>query len=487
MQKLAVHYLMAFFVITLYGGQVCPFIESLTLIAWASETVVIFSLTFAVNALFLRRVLKDGPVGKSDLVMKSNFVIFLLGGMAAWAYNCLVHGFPIESGLKLIVGWLTIAFFISLDTALTNRQEVIHYLAKTGQHLKISDSYASLTQKFITFAVLMIFFVLGSTFLVVVKDLDWILHTELSTIDATISVLKEFAFIFGVYIAYATRIAMSFSKNLKAYLCYQNTAMAAVVSGDLEASVPISSKDEFGQMAKFTNEMISSLKDRTEALQLTQDVSILSLASLAETRDNETGSHIMRTQRYVRELAYALRKYPEMADQLTDDVINLMYKSAPLHDIGKVGIPDNILLKPGKLTEEEFKIMKRHPYYGKKALDTAGAILGKNSFLRLAEEISYTHHEKWDGTGYPRQLKGDDIPLSGRIMALADVYDALICKRVYKPALSHDKAKEIILAGRGSHFDPRVVDAFLEIEEKFVEIATKYSDSKNQPENTEEH
>ena len=169
-------------------------------------------------------------------------------------------------------------------------------------------------------------------------------------------------------------------------------------------------------------------------------------------------------------------EWNEKENELREDAIDLLYKSAPLHDVGKVGIPDSILLKPGKLTDEEFVVMKTHAQLGADALEIAEARLGSNSFLRYAREIAACHHEKWDGTGYPRQLKGDDIPLSARLMALADVYDALISKRVYKPAFDHDKAKSIILEGDGSHFDPRVIEAFLSCENDFIDIAAEYKD-----------
>ena len=163
-------------------------------------------------------------------------------------------------------------------------------------------------------------------------------------------------------------------------------------------------------------------------LQQTRDVSILALASLAETRDNETGAHILRTQSYVKALAIRLKDHPDFRGELTSEFIDLLFKSAPLHDVGKVGIPDNILLKPGKLTDEEFEVMKQHAQLGSDALLVAESQLGSNSFLRLAREIAASHHEKWNGSGYPLGSKGDGIPLSARLMALADVYDALISK-----------------------------------------------------------
>ncbi|PKN06734.1 MAG: hypothetical protein CVU73_15175 [Deltaproteobacteria bacterium HGW-Deltaproteobacteria-8] len=214
----------------------------------------------------------------------------------------------------------------------------------------------------------------------------------------------------------------------------------------------------------------------TRDLATTQEVTIIALASLAETRDNETGNHILRTQRYVRILAEQLAKGPQAA-LLTPQYIDLLYQSAPLHDIGKVGIPDAILLKPGRLEPEEFAVMKRHAQYGHDALQAAVDRLGPTSFLRLAQEIALTHHEKWDGGGYPNGLKAEVIPLSGRLMALADVYDALICKRVYKRAFSHEETRAIILEGQGTHFDPLVVEAFLVEEAKFLVIAAEFSEA----------
>ncbi|MGH8807815.1 MAG: HD-GYP domain-containing protein, partial [Noviherbaspirillum sp.] len=221
----------------------------------------------------------------------------------------------------------------------------------------------------------------------------------------------------------------------------------------------------------------SEVNKRVRELAMIQDVTILAMASLAETRDNETGGHIRRTQHYVRRLALALRDHPRFASLLTDDAIELIYKSAPLHDIGKVGIPDAILLKPGRLTAEEFEIMKTHTTLGRDAILAAEKQLNApDSFLRFAREIAYSHQEKWDGSGYPEGLAGDAIPVSARLMALADVYDALISKRVYKPAFPHEKAVAIIAEGRGKHFDPDMVDAFIAIADDFLDIAGRFAD-----------
>ncbi len=217
---------------------------------------------------------------------------------------------------------------------------------------------------------------------------------------------------------------------------------------------------------------------RTAEVQAVQDVTILVMASLAETRDNETGNHIRRTQNYVRVLAERLRALPQFAEQLTDHYIDGLFKSAPLHDIGKVGIPDSILLKPGKLTEQEFEIMKTHTTLGRDAIEQAeGKLGGSVPFLAIAKEIAYSHQEKFDGSGYPEGLAGQAIPLSARLMAVADVYDALISRRVYKEPMPHAQAVEIMQKGRGSHFDPDVLDAFIELQDQFQQIARQFSDS----------
>ena len=208
-----------------------------------------------------------------------------------------------------------------------------------------------------------------------------------------------------------------------------------------------------------------------------QDVSIRALARLAEVRDLETGNHLLRTQGYVQTLAEALQDHPRFAAVLTPRFIRTLVKSAPLHDIGKVGIPDHILQKPGPLTAEEWHIMKTHAKLGSDAIGNAERDAEHPiDFLAVAKEIAHRHHEKWDGSGYPDGLAGDGIPVSARLMALADVFDALTSRRVYKPPMSTEQAAAIILQGRGVHFDPDVVDAFIATRDRFDAIARRYSD-----------
>jgi len=239
------------------------------------------------------------------------------------------------------------------------------------------------------------------------------------------------------------------------------------------------------ELEQQNNQLEQKIQERTAEIYRTQDVAIYCIASLAETRDNETGNHIRRTQSYVKSLAKYLRDHPRFKQVLNEETITLMYKSAPLHDIGKVGVPDRILLKPGKLDDNEWELMKQHVSYGQETIVRAEQALGTSSFLHFAREIIYTHHEKWDGTGYPRGLKGDEIPVAGRLMALSDVYDALISKRVYKDAFPHEKAAAIIRQSSGSHFDPDVVDAFFILEDEFKAIAKQFSDADLAIENKE--
>ena len=223
----------------------------------------------------------------------------------------------------------------------------------------------------------------------------------------------------------------------------------------------------------------TEVERRMSQNQRIQDASMRALASLAETRDNETGNHILRTQAYVNVLARELAKHPQHAAALTPTMIDSYTKAAPLHDIGKVGIPDEILYKPGKFEPEEWAVMQTHSRIGSDAIWRAIQHEEDQSeldFLHIAMDISHYHHEKWDGSGYPEGLKGKNIPLSARLMALADVFDALISKRAYKPAFTVDKAIEIIAEGKGNHFDPEIVEAFLARLDEFRKIAARYRD-----------
>jgi len=217
-------------------------------------------------------------------------------------------------------------------------------------------------------------------------------------------------------------------------------------------------------------------KKRTQELAMVQAITLETIATVIETRHTETGNHVKRTKHYVKHLAEYLQKDKKYRPFLDDETIELLFRSSPLHDVGKVGVPDAILKNPGKLKTEEFEVMKRHTIYGKLIFDKAEAKLGQNSFLSIARTIAYTHHEKWDGSGYPIGLKGDAIPLYGRIMAIADIYDALISERLYKAAMSHEDTVAYIRECGGKDLDPTIVNAFLMIQNDFRQVAAQFAD-----------
>lgn len=243
----------------------------------------------------------------------------------------------------------------------------------------------------------------------------------------------------------------------------------------------IKSKRLHDQLLEHQETLERIVQQRTEQVELTQRITLFSLAKLAESRDNETGDHLERIRSYARELAEALALDPELNAVIDDTFIKKLYDSSPLHDIGKVGIPDKILLKPGKLTLREIEVMKKHTLIGGDTLHVADLEAGENSFLKMSRDIAYFHHERVDGRGYPFGLRGDMIPLAARITALADVYDALASRRPYKEPFSHEESRAIILAGRGAQFDPKVVDAFLARENQFLEIRNHFHSSDNRP------
>lgn len=249
----------------------------------------------------------------------------------------------------------------------------------------------------------------------------------------------------------------------------------AILRSRIKAHLAAASREKAERLSQ--DKLTFEIARRTRQMLAMQDATILALASLAELRDQETGNHLRRTQHYMRALTQHLRNHARFRDFLSDEMETTLYKCAPLHDIGKVGIPDRILLKPGRLDTAEFDVMKTHPTLGFNALGVA-RVGGDHrvDFIEVAKQIIHCHHEKWDGSGYPQGLAGTAIPVPARLMALIDVYDALISRRVYKQGLAYEHAAEIIVQGRGRHFDPDLVDAFLSVEPEFRRIAARFAD-----------
>lgn len=221
------------------------------------------------------------------------------------------------------------------------------------------------------------------------------------------------------------------------------------------------------ELEKYSQHLEKLVEEKVQEISASQMATIYALVKLSESRDDETGKHIERTANFCQLLAEKARSTPQYADEIDDKFIDTIYKASPLHDIGKVGISDNILLKPGKLTEDEFAIMKTHVQIGYQTLAKVGQQYDHNDFLKMGLDIALYHHEKWDGSGYIEGLSGKRIPLAARIMAISDVYDALRTKRVYKEAFSHESSMDIIVSSKGSHFDPELVDIFIQTQDEF--------------------
>lgn len=475
-----VHYLLSTVLMVLYGVQVCPFIEELPAHEIWLPLCVCMGLAYASRQLLaaeLRRYKPSTALLRRALIC--DFLLFQAAGLMYCAYNWSAYGFPLESTLKVLFGFLALGFFAAIDLALQREHCLALTLKQQHRQLPTDTPGMSLMKKaglFISVSTTLSMVVL---LLVFIKDLHWLSldPARLSDNRALLAVTAEALFIALLMAGYQQRVVRSFNRNLGLNLHTQHATLSAARSGDFSQQALIASNDELGAIGREINHTLSVIQKQKDELQLTQDMTINALASLAEARDNETGMHIVRTQHYMRVLAQHLAQGPAHHHKLTPAYIDLLYKSAPLHDIGKVGIPDAILCKPGKLTDEEFTIMKQHATIGAEALQKAQSLLGKEcSYLSVAMEIAQYHHEKWDGSGYPYGLKGDQIPLSARLMAVADVYDALISARVYKPAFSHEKAMAIIVEGRGAHFDPMVIDALLSQESAFKRIAATYQD-----------
>lgn len=231
------------------------------------------------------------------------------------------------------------------------------------------------------------------------------------------------------------------------------------------------------QIEEVNRDLELHLVQRMKQISASDKAMIFALSNLAESRDPDTGEYLFRMREYTRRIAIEMRELSLHENVIDEAFIQNLYVAAPLHDIGKVGIPDRILLKPGRLTSEEFSIMQQHSTIGAETLRNVNEQYGDNEYVAMGIRIAQSHHEKWNGRGYPEGLSGEDIPLGARILGLADVYDALTSKRCYKEAFSHEESVEIIRDGRGEHFDPVIVDAFLELEHEFPQIRHDFEDS----------
>ncbi len=473
------HYFLVAWVMGLYGVEQCSFIESFPVLECFLHMVALLVLIRCFRYALTRMILKRGAW---EWQMLGQFLVDLLlmaiSGFLMGLHNEIYYGAGLRSTLELTSGFLILGFFIGTDLALIHNRRLA---LKIGQGLFTNTShFLSSPQKLILLTVTSLLSVMVILFFVFTTNINWLMKQPLEAMGgAKKSVLINLGFICGVLMVYMSNVVITYATNIRLFFKAEAETLAEVAQGNFDSRVPVVFNNEMGIIASYTNRMICGFKEQNLLVERLRDVIINSMASLAETRDNETGAHIRRTQHYVKCLAETLATFPRYGGQLDASAIDLLYKTAPLHDIGKVGVPDAILLKPGPLTDREFFIMKQHTVKGEEAIQRAESQMGPEadtSFLRWAREIAGGHHEKWDGTGYPRGLCREAIPLSARLMAVADVYDALRSQRVYKKAYSHEVARTIICEGRGAHFEPTVVDAFLICEAEFVAISKRFED-----------
>jgi response regulator RpfG family c-di-GMP phosphodiesterase len=475
-----VHYAIATVLMVFYGTQVCPYIDSLPL----GEVTASFAVAMLLALVVRNRIVAGWAEDRGFLrrLLRLDCAVLVCAAVAIGTFNMLAHQFPLGSGFKVLFGISGLGLFIVVDTAISEATRIMKLRDDRGESIDSDSPYVPLVGRFVGVVTIGVVVMAGIMVMLIYKDFEWLQQlSDANRAQANLAVLIEFTLVAIVFLAYLIKVMANYGRQLNWLLQRERNVLAAVGQGRLKTRIPAISHDELGEIAQLTNRMIEQLEHQNREIKTTQEVTILSLASLAETRDNETGAHILRTQRYVKLLALEMRKLPAYAEELTDEVVELLFQSAPLHDVGKVGIPDSILLKPGKLNDREFEIMKTHAQLGAEALRAGERQYGSSGFLVYACEIAAWHHEKWDGTGYPDGLATTEIPLSARLMALADVYDALRSKRVYKEAFSHEKSRTIIVDGRGSHFDPDVVDAFIAVEDEFFRVANTYLDNDENP------
>jgi putative two-component system response regulator len=259
---------------------------------------------------------------------------------------------------------------------------------------------------------------------------------------------------------------------------FDGDLLKARISGCLAKKLLLDERERYRrELESYNLTLEDRVREQVREISLAQMATIFAMAKITESRDEDTGEHLERMREYAKIIAADLHRRGKCGNQIDSTFIMNLYAASPLHDIGKVAIPDRVLLKPGKLTPEEFETVKLHTTIGADTLRGIKEQYPSNQFVNMGIEIAESHHEKWDGTGYPKGLAGEDIPHAGRIVALGDVYDALTAKRCYKAAISHEEARDIITAGRGRHFDPDVVDSFVSLEDRFLEIRRVFRDA----------
>jgi response regulator RpfG family c-di-GMP phosphodiesterase len=462
------HHAVAAAIITTYGIYVCSFIDSLAPAIWLLTVMVILAVQ-AGGAILIRQALAGaGHCVDPQSAFKAELAAFVAGGAVLGAFNYVAHGFPVGSALKSALGFTTIGLFAAADQAI----HWTHRRFAAGWSAPFTGIRWSLVARVGTAITIVMTLMIALSGLLIYRLIEDGAQADRKT---SLLLAFELAFVLLVFVGYIVNLLRGIGELVRKGLTEQIETLQSAKTDPASRRARIATGDEIGLVATEINHLLDQLERAGADAARASDGIIRGLLSLASTRDNETGAHIRRTQAYVSLLVDDLiANAPEFG--LARDAARHIVAAAPLHDIGKVAVPDAILRKPGRLDAAEFEVMKGHVAGGVAVIDSIIAEVGGTPFLTTARAIIAGHHEKYDGTGYPARLSGTDIPLAGRVMAVADVYDALRSARVYKPAMDRATARTIIETGAGTHFDPVVVSAFLRQEPAIDALARALAD-----------
>jgi HD-GYP domain-containing protein (c-di-GMP phosphodiesterase class II) len=464
------HYAAAAAILTIYGVGVCNFIGSLHPALWFATVAGTLALQLIIRTrLELAIVTAAQPAERPSRAFLLEVGIFLGGATTVGLLNYVWHAFPAASAFKSAVGFAAVGMFAATDQAIAH---ILDRFETGGLRRERPTIRWPLVLRLAALATAILVFSITIAGLVLLRILDSGVASEQET-KALIA--TELAFVAIVFAAYVANLLRGVGRLLHRSLKEQIEALALAKTSLSGRRAVVATECELGWVAGEINAMLDQLAAKASEAARANDAILRGLLTLASARDNETALHIRRTQTYVAMLAEDLAR-TDPSTGLGDEDVQRLAAAAPLHDIGKVAVPDAILRKPGKLTAEEFAIIQGHVAAGVEVIDTVIAEVGTTPFLATARDLIAGHHEKYDGTGYPAGRAGDAIPLAARIMAVADVYDALRTARVYKPALSHAAAADIIRKGAGTHFDPRVVAAFDRIDGAISATAATLAD-----------
>jgi response regulator RpfG family c-di-GMP phosphodiesterase len=466
----AVHHVLSSIIVTIYGYHVCNFINGLEVPVWAATLLPVLFAQWMLRNLIAGRISTVSMVRRPRLAFWGELSSFVTGGATIGAINTVLHGFPVASGLMAVLGFVTIGIFAAVDQAFV--QTRIRFEEGGMPSIPTKPRSPLAVRLGLSFG-LVLMLVIGVISLLILRGLE---NGTVQDAQGFRRLVIEFTFVFAVILCYVANAAWGAEKLLAMAVSEQVQTLGEARDGRAQRRAVIGTQDEIGFVSAEINHLLDELDRAHETTTRTNDAIMKALIGLAGARDNETGAHLQRTQRYVEILCSQLAEHPDYAATLTPSAIADIVSAAPLHDIGKVAVPDAILRKPGRLTREEYEVMKTHVSHGLVVISKVIADVGTTPYLVTARDVIAGHHEHWNGAGYPVGLKGADIPLAGRVMALADVYDALRSERIYKAAMTHEEARQILIDGAGTQFDPLVVAAFLVIEPQFQRIAMNFAD-----------